>query len=44
MSIYRQLNSKLLVQVGLGLGLLQWANMSKISLTISMIQLIELKE
>ena len=26
MSIYRQLNPKLLVQIGLGLGLLHWAN------------------
>ena len=26
MSIYRQLNFRLLVQVGLGLGLLHWAN------------------
>ena len=31
-SIYRQLNPKLLVQVGVILGLLHWANMSNISL------------
>ena len=37
MSIYRRLNPKLLVQVGLGLGLLHWANMSNISLTVIMI-------
>ena len=30
MSIYRRLNPKLLVQAGLGLGLLRWANMSNI--------------
>ena len=33
MSIFRQLNSKLLVQVGVGLGLLHWTNMFNISLT-----------
>ena len=32
MSIYRRLNPRLLVQVGLGLGLLHWANMSNIYL------------
>ena len=31
MSIYRRLNSKLLVQARMGLGLLHWANMSNIS-------------
>ena len=36
MSIYRRLNPKLLVQVGVGLGLLHWANMSNISLTSSL--------
>ena len=36
MSIYRRLNPKLLVQVGVGLGLLHWANMSNISLTPSL--------
>ena len=35
MSIYRRLNLRLLVQVGVGLGLLHWANMSNISLTHS---------
>ena len=30
MSIYRQLNPRLLVQAGLGLGLLHWANMFNI--------------
>ena len=34
MSIYRQLNPRLLVQVGVGLDLLHWANMSNIFLTI----------
>ena len=33
MNIYMRLNPKLLVQVGLGLGLLHWANMTNISLT-----------
>ena len=33
-SIYKRLNPKLLVQVGVGLDLLHWANMSNISLTI----------
>ena len=33
MSTYRQLNSRLPVQVGVGLGLLHWTNMSDISLT-----------
>ena len=33
MSIYRRLNPRLLVQAGVGLGLLHWANMSNISLT-----------
>ena len=33
MSIYRRLNPRLLVQTGLGLSLLHWANMSNISLT-----------
>ena len=32
MSIYKRLNPRLLVQVGLVLGLLHWANMSNISL------------
>ena len=32
MNIYRQLNPRLLVQVGVGLGLLHWANMSNIYL------------
>ena len=32
-SIYRQLNPRLLVQAGVGLDLLHWANMSNISLT-----------
>ena len=32
MNIYRQLNPKLLVQVGVGLSLLHWANMSNIYL------------
>ena len=36
MSIYRRLNPRLLLQVGLGLGLLHWANMSNISLTPSL--------
>ena len=36
MSIYRRLNSKLLVQVGVNLGLLHWANMFNISLTSSL--------
>ena len=36
MSIYKRLNPRLLVQVGLGLGLLHWANMSNISLTPSL--------
>ena len=30
MSIYKRLNPRLLVQAGLGLGLLHWANMSNI--------------
>ena len=30
MGIYRQLNPRLLVQVGMNLGLLYWANMSNI--------------
>ena len=33
MNIYKLLNLRLLVQVGLSLGLLHWANMSNISLT-----------
>ena len=33
-NIYRRLNLKLLAQVGLNLGLLHWANMSNVSLTI----------
>ena len=33
MSIHRRLNPKLLVQVGVSLDLLHWANMSNISLT-----------
>ena len=33
MSIYRRLNPRLLVQVGVGLGLLHWTNMFNISLT-----------
>ena len=32
MSIYRRLNPRLLVQAGMGLGLLHWANMSNIYL------------
>ena len=32
MSIYKQLNPRLLVQAGVGLGLLHWANMSNIYL------------
>ena len=32
LSIYRRLNPRLLVQAGLGLGLLHWANMSNIYL------------
>ena len=32
MSIYRRLNPRLLVQAGLDLGLLHWANMSNIDL------------
>ena len=36
MSIYRRLNPRLLVQVGLGLGLLHWAKISNISLTPSL--------
>ena len=36
MSIYRRLNPKLLVQVGMSLGLLHWANISNISLTPSL--------
>ena len=35
MSIYKQLNPKLLVQVRVGLNLLNWANISNISLTHS---------
>ena len=35
MSIYRQLNPKLLVQVGVDLDLLHWANIYNISLTIT---------
>ena len=34
MSIYRRLNLRLLIQVGVGLSLLHWANMSNISLTL----------
>ena len=34
MSIYRRLNPRLLVQAEVGLGLLHWANMSNISLTV----------
>jgi len=33
MCIYWRLNPKILVQVGVGLGLLHWANMSNLSLT-----------
>ena len=33
MSTYKRLNPRLLVQVGVGLGLLNCANMSNISLT-----------
>ena len=33
MSIYRRLNPRLLVQAGVSLGLLHWANMSNISIT-----------
>ena len=36
MSIYRLINPRLLVQVGVNLGLLRWANMSNISLTPSL--------
>ena len=36
MSIYRRLNPRLPVQVGVGLGLLHWANISNISLTPSL--------
>ena len=36
MSIYEWLYPKLLVQVEVGLGLLHWANMSNISLTLSL--------
>ena len=36
MSIYRRLSLRLLVQVGVGLGLLHWANMSNIFLTLSL--------
>ena len=36
MSIYRQLNPRLLVQAIAGLGLLHWANISNISLTPSL--------
>ena len=36
MSIYRRLNPKLLVQAGVGLGPLHWANMSNIPLTSSL--------
>ena len=36
-SIYRRLNPRLLVQVGVGLGLLHWANMSNISLSPSLV-------
>ena len=36
MSIYRRLNPRLLVQVGVGLNLLHWANMSNISLISSL--------
>ena len=39
MSIYRRLNPRLLVQAGLGLGLLHWANMSNISLTGSLLEI-----
>ena len=35
MTIYRRLNPRLLVQVGVGLGLLHWVNMSNISLTLT---------
>ena len=31
-SIYKRLNPRLLVQVGMGLGLLHWANISNIYL------------
>ena len=33
-SIYKKLNPRLLVEVGVGLGLLYWANMSNISLAL----------
>ena len=36
MSIYRRLNSRLLVQVGVSLGQFYWANMSNIFLTSSL--------
>ena len=33
-SIYKQLNPRLLVEVGVGLGPLHWANISNIFLTL----------
>ena len=36
MSIYRQLNPRLLVQTRVSLGLLHWANMSNVFLTPSL--------
>ena len=36
MSIYKRLNLRLLIQVVVGLGLLHWANMFNISLTLSL--------
>ena len=42
MSIYRLLNPRLLVQPRLGLGLLHWANMSNISLTLTIITICRL--
>ena len=35
MSIYRRLNSRLLVQAGLGLGLLHWANICLIYISLT---------
>ena len=38
MSIYRRLNPRLLVQAGLGLDLLHWANMSNIYISNSLLE------
>ena len=40
MNIYRRLNPKLLVQVGLSLNLFHWANISNISLTIKSVNIL----